>query len=120
MRKHRTTVLLGLFASMFPMFSARPQGGRPVQGIPQRFGAFTFRDVRGQVPEGWERGWAPDGDLRMRPQGLRTFWFDIAVDKVLNTQGDLRSAPTSAMQFLRTLSNVIGPTAKYEAVSKIK
>lgn len=120
MHKVRMSVLFQVVTCVVPVLTARAQSGRPSQGIPQRFSVFTFRDVRGQVPDGWERGWAPDGDLRMRPEGLRTFWFDIAVDKIPNTQGDRPNAPTSAVQFLRTFSTVIGPTAKYETISTTK
>lgn len=72
------------------------------QGVPERFSTFTFNGARGSVPQGWERGWAPDGDLRMRPAGLRTFWLDIAVTKV---SGVSRGASTqiSAASFLRNM-----------------
>jgi hypothetical protein len=86
------------------------------QGIPDRFNAFNFDAVKGQVPVGWERGWSPEHNLRMRPIGMRTFWLDFSSDKVVTTS-DGHARPASAVAFLKSV-NLFGDSGRYEAPAR--
>lgn len=54
------------------------------EGIPERFSTFTFDRAAGRVPIGWERGYSPKHELRMRPAGHKTQWLDMSLVKLEN------------------------------------
>jgi hypothetical protein len=74
--------------------------------VPERFSTFIFDGISGTVPDNWERGWAPSGDLRMRPPGNGDAWLDLALFKLhLNNE----DAQGTAAQFLASLASANPP-----------
>jgi hypothetical protein len=69
---------------------------------------YTFDAAAGDVPTGWERGYAPNGDLRMRPAGQKSAWLDLALDKV---PPDSTKPPLIASKFVENLRSGVPSNA---------
>jgi hypothetical protein len=70
-------------------------------------GPFTFGPVESAVPPGWTGGYVGTSDLRLRPDGTRTFVLDLSMLAVPRP-ADRPDLPITPLPFLEHL-NLVGP-----------